>query len=169
MTYGNTIYVTKYIDRIITTIVNANKDLKVNFIIKQRPNLQHDLKESMYIDKLFEFNGDIYEFMEEVDITICGISPRGILSMVGTDSIYLGIPTIYFIDRDIELDELGYSGHETIYEFVAKDEKMLAKIFKDMVNNKEQLKLKITKAQEMLITKNAFNNVINKLAEISNE
>ena len=59
MTYGNTIYVTNYIDRIITTIVNSNKDQKVNFVIKQRPNFQHDLKESIHIDKINEFSGDI--------------------------------------------------------------------------------------------------------------
>ena len=59
---------------------------------------------------LKQFDGGINDFLNETSLVIVGLSPFGVVGMVGYDAISLGIPTIYYFpDTRFALNQLGYS------------------------------------------------------------
>ena len=147
LTYGSSQDAISYIDQIVES---ANSSIEeFNFLIKQRPNLSHDLSESKYIDEFEVFDGDIYSFLNEIDIVVVGISPFGIVGMVGTDAIYCDIPTIfYFGDRSFSISDLGYSWSSELDKTAYLTQSCLTELFQNKTTN-EIIKLLLSNQKEV--------------------
>lgn len=139
LTYGTTEDTIKFVDDIVEAISSAEFDF--NILIKQRPNLIHDLSTSKYYSKLTTHDGDIFSFLSLIHVVTVGVSSFGVVGMVGTDAIYCDIPTIfYFGDKGFNNEDLGYSWTEELDKTSYNTLEELKTLFKG-INANNLLKL----------------------------
>lgn len=144
LTYGSNKETINFIDQVI----DATQYIKGEFdiIIKQRPNLRHNLSNSKYRDSLQEFEGDIFAFLSCIDLVVVGVSPFGVVGMVGTDAIYCDIPTIfYFGDKTFSKYELGYSWSDALNKSACFSYQEILSIFDG--NDFESIKKEVLRNQ----------------------
>lgn len=114
LTYNSETYQDSYISDIITSFEHRYTKQQCEFIIKPRPN--RVFKPGNYMADNVKINqGDIYSFLNAVDIITGTVSTYGILTMVVTDGIYCDIPGFYFVPNPkFNGQNLGYSYHESM-------------------------------------------------------
>jgi hypothetical protein len=125
LTYNSETYQNTYIEDVIEVFEKKFGSSSCLFVIKPRPNRPFVpggyMKENVGINV-----GDIYEFLNNIDIVIGTVSTYGILTMVVTDAIYRNIPGFYYIPNDkFSSENLGYSYHDSMSEFTFNDKKTL--------------------------------------------
>lgn len=109
LTYGSSQSARNFVSSILNIFSKTTLG-EVQVLVKQRPNLTHDLQELSQDPMLKQFDGGINDFLNEASLVVVGLSPFGVVGMVGYDAISLGIPTLYYFpDTRFSLDQLGYS------------------------------------------------------------
>ncbi|MFA0030468.1 hypothetical protein AB4348_17930 [Vibrio breoganii] len=117
LTYGTDSEMVKFIDDIISSLSKSNSNIEI--YVKHRPNLKHDVSESIFYNKIIDFEGDIIEYLSFIDLNFVGANAVGTVGNVGNDAIVCNVPTIfYFGDRSLSKGELGYSWN-AYYEDIA--------------------------------------------------
>jgi len=123
LTYNSETYQNTYISDIKDAFEKRFGKGQCTFIIKPRPN--RVFKPGNYMDEnVIVSEGDIYSFLNTIDIIAGTVSTFGILTMVVTDGIYCDIPGFYYIPNPkFNKDNLGYSYHQSMesYTFNSKD------------------------------------------------
>jgi hypothetical protein len=123
LTYNSETYQNTYISDIKDAFEKRFGKGQCTFIIKPRPN--RVFKPGNYMDEnVIVSEGDIYSFLNTIDIIAGTVSTFGILTMVVTDGIYSDIPGFYYIPNPkFNKDNLGYSYHQSMesYTFNSKD------------------------------------------------
>lgn len=122
LTYNSETYQNTYISEIKEAFEKKFGKGQCAFIIKPRPN--RVFKPGNYMDENVTVSeGDIYSFLNEIDIIAGTVSTFGILTMVVTDGIYIDIPGFYYVPNPkFTKDNLGYSYHQSMesYTFNSK-------------------------------------------------
>lgn len=130
LTYGSNDDAVRYVDHVISGILKEVATEHITFLIKQRPNLSHDLSKSEFLEHFTIFDKDIYSFLGCIDMVVVGLSPFGVVGMVGTDSIYCEIPTLfYFGDHSFSSQDLGYSWCEALNDVAYWTKSELSQFF----------------------------------------
>lgn len=114
LTYNSETYQDSYISDIITAFESRYTKQRCEFIIKPRPN--RVFKPGNYMADNVKINqGDIYSFLNAIDIITGTVSTYGILTMVVTDGIYCDIPGFYYVpNQKFNSQNLGYSYHRSM-------------------------------------------------------
>jgi hypothetical protein len=125
-------------DNYITAIKNSFEEKfgkeKCVFIIKPRPNVDFNTKSYMDTNVII-YTRDIFYFLNSIDIVIGTVSRYGVLSMVVTDGIYCGIPSMYFLNNaKFNPNNLGYSYHYSMGSFTHGGESNLKKFLENYDN-----------------------------------
>jgi hypothetical protein len=137
LTYNSESYQDTYIKDVIDCFENAfGKDM-CTFIIKPRPNIV--FQSNNYISKnVMVTEGDIYEFMDQIDIVIGTVSTYGILTMVVTDGIYCNLPGLYYLPNPkFNKNNLGYSYHNSMEDYTFNDKKSLSNFINSYNNSSD--------------------------------
>jgi hypothetical protein len=134
LTYNSESYQDKYIRDVIDCFENSLGTDNCTFIIKPRPNIV--FQSNNYANKnVLVTEGDIYEFMDRIDVVIGTVSTYGILTMVVTDGIYCNIPGLYYLPNPkFNKNNLGYSYHNSMEDYTFNDKKSLSS-FVESYNN----------------------------------
>jgi hypothetical protein len=134
LTYSSETVQDHYIATIKKTFEEKFGKEKCVFIIKPRPNT--DFNPKSYRDtNVIIYTRDIFYFLSSIDIVIGTVSSYGVLSMVVTDGIYCGIPSMYFLNNPkFNPNNLGYSYHYSMETFTQGSASNLRKFIENYDN-----------------------------------
>lgn len=118
LTYLTVNYQSKFIKEVIQSFSNKFKEEDIIFLIKPRPNVKFIYDSELYGENLSIHNGDIFSFLNKVDLVVGTVSIYGVLTMVVTDAIYCNIPAIYYLSNNkFNASNLGYSYHISMDDY----------------------------------------------------
>jgi hypothetical protein len=118
LTYNSDAYQELFINQ-VAKLFSKCFSIECSFLIKPRPNLKFEEDNfTGVVGKISVFKGDMFQFLNSVDIVIGTVSVYGVLTMAVTDSILCNIPALYFLpEKNITSKDLGYSYHDSMSNF----------------------------------------------------
>lgn len=118
LTYNSESYQQAYIASILNLFSSVFTE-DIEFVVKPRPNLPYVPNEelskatNLIIDK-----GDIFPFLNSIDMVVGTVSVYGVLTMVVTDGILCDIPGFYYFpNKSFSIEDLGYSYHSSMNNY----------------------------------------------------